>query len=97
MKQILKNMFGVWFELPYKEIFNILSWSFKMYLFVLAPYLATVCTVILASILFGNFIDVISTIPGFTIKYFYDGQFLGFLAWRIHLTWFVVCFFICLN
>ena len=97
MKETLKSVFSMWFEFPYKELLNIISWSFKMYIFILAPYLAAVCTVILASILFGNFINVISLIPSFTVKYFYDGQILGFLTWRIHLTWFIICFFICLN
>jgi len=97
MKQIFKDIFSMWFELPYKEIFNTLFWSFKLYLLILAPYLAAVFTVVLLSILFGGFTDVISNLPGFTVKYFYDGQILDFVAWRVHLTWFVLCFFICLN
>ena len=46
---------------------------------------------------FGGFTDTISNLPDFTVKYFYDGQVLDFVAWRVHLTWFVLCFFICLN
>lgn len=97
MKQILKTIFSPWLELPYKELLNILAWSCRLYLLVLAPYLASVFSVILFSILFGGFFDVISNIPNFTVKFFYDGQFLDFVAWRVHLTWFVICFLINLN
>lgn len=95
MRQIFKEVFGMWFELPYKELINVLSWSFKLYLLVLAPYLASVFTAVLLSILFGE--NFISGLGDFTVKYFYDGQVFDFVAWRIHLTWFVFCFFICLN
>ena len=97
MKEIFKDMFSMWFELPYKEFGNVLLWSFKLYLLVLAPYLAMVLTVLLLSILFGGTIDVISNFPDFTRAYFYDGQVLDFIAWRVHLTWFVICVLICLN
>lgn len=95
MKQIFKSVFSMWFELPYKETFNILSWSCKLYLLVLAPYLASVFTVVLLSLLFGK--NFISGLGDFTRAYFYDGQVLDFVAWRVHLTWFILCFFICLN
>ena len=97
MKEIFKNVFSIWFELPYKEIISIISWSCKLYLLVLAPYLAMVFTVVLLSILFGGFLNTVSNIPCLTRAYFYDGQVLDFIAWRVHLTWFVICVLICLN
>lgn len=87
----------MWFELPYKEIGNVLLWSCKLYLLILAPFLTIVLTVALFSILFGGFMDAVLCLPDFTRAYFYDGQFLDFIAWRVHLNWFVVCVLICIN
>lgn len=89
----MKKIFSVWFELPYKKAGNTLLWSCKLYTLILVPYLAFVLTVIFVSFLFGGFFDIL----GFTRAYFYDGQVLDFISWRVHLTWFVVCVLICLN
>jgi hypothetical protein len=95
MKQLFRNVFSMWFDFPYKEVFNFLLWAFKLYLLVLAPYLTVVVLGFIFSILCGgNFIDGVLS---FTRAYFYDGYLLDFIAWRVHLTWLIVCFFICLN
>jgi hypothetical protein len=96
MKQIFKDMFSMWFELPYKEFFNILFWSFKLYLLVLAPYLTIITVGSLLFILFGGE-NYIEGIWSFTRAYFYDGHILNFIAWRVHLTWFVFCMLININ
>jgi len=95
MKELFKNAFSMWFELPYKRTFSVLIESCKLYLLVLVPYLASIITVVLLSILFGE--NFISGLGSFTVKYFYDGQVLGFIIWRIHLTWFAFCFLVNLN
>lgn len=95
MKELFRNIFNLWFELPYREISNILLWSFKLYLLALAPYLTVIVLGLAFSVLCGgNFVEGVLS---FTKAYFYDGYILDFIAWRAHLTWFVICFFICLN
>lgn len=95
MKEILKNTFRMWFELPYKEMFNIISWSCKLYCLVFAPYLAAVIMGLFVSILFGG--DFMYGVWDFTTAYFYDGQVLDLIAWRVHLTWFVICILLSIN
>lgn len=96
MKELFKNIFSVWFELPYKEVGNILLWAFKLYLLVLSPYLTLISVSSLLFILCSG-TNYFEGIWSFTRAYFYDGYMLDFVAWRVHLTWFVICFFICLN
>lgn len=81
MKKLLKNTFDM--------LFSTLGWSCKLYCLTFAPYLAAVITGLFVSILFGG--DFMYGVIDFTVSYFYDGQFLGFTAWRAHLTWFVAC------
>ena len=101
MKKLIENIKLILFEpykdLPWKNIGNVLRWSCKLYLLVLAPYLTAVFTGTLLSILFGGFTDFISNVPNFTIKYFYDGYLFNLIAWRAHLFWFTLCFLININ
>jgi len=85
--RVFNLLFSHWLELPWRNILSILIWSFKLYLLVLAPYLTVIITSVLLGILIGDFPDLIS----FTQNYFYNGQFLHFIAWRVHLTYFVFC------
>ena len=87
----------MWFNLPYREFGYSLLLSCRLYLLILVPYLAMIFTAILLSILLGGFLNVIDNIPSFTIAYFYNGEVLNFVAWRVHLTWFIVCVLICIN
>jgi hypothetical protein len=96
MKEVFKNMFSMWFELPYKETLNVLLWSCNLYLLVLAPYLTLITVASLLFILCGRE-NYLEGIWSFTRAYFYDGQILDFIAWRVHLTWFVICVLININ
>lgn len=97
MKELFKNTFSMWLNFPYKKFGHVLLWSCRLYLLILAPYLAMVFTVLLLSILLGGFLNVIDNIPSFTVAYFYNGEVLNFVAWRVYLTWFIVCILISIN
>lgn len=94
MKELFKNMFSIWFELPYKEIGNILFWSLRLYSLALIPYIAGIITGLMFMLLTGT--GNLYGLLDFTRAYFYDGYFL-FTTWRIHLVFFIFCVVVCIN
>lgn len=88
--KILNLLFGHWLGMPWGRLFSIISWSLKLCLLVLVPYLTVIITSVLLGTLIGDFPDLISL----TRSYFYDGYFLHFIAWRLHLTYFIFCIII---
>lgn len=94
LKKILLTVLVPYITLPWKEVGNVLIWSLKLYIFILIPYFAAIVTGLLLMLLTGD--GNLYGIPHFTRAYFYDGHFI-FTAWRIHLTYFIVCVFIVIN
>lgn len=102
MKEIIINTFKTIYEsAPLKIIVDRLPnvayhliLAAQLWFVTLSLYFSVIITTILLSILAGS-VDFINYLVDFTIAYFYNGTFLGFVAWRIHLT--IYAFFLLLT
>lgn len=104
MKEIIIKTFNTIYESsPLKVIINILPeaayhlvLAAQLWFITLSLYFSVVITAVFLSILAGSE-DFINCLVDFTRAYFYDGTFLGFVAWRIHLTIYAFCVLLTFN
>lgn len=68
----------------------------QLWLINLSLYLSIVASAIILSILVGR-LDFLEYVLDFTRAYFYDGTFFNLVAWRIHLTIYLICLLLTFN
>ena len=87
----IKTVVGI---LP--EATNHLIIAAQLWFITLSLYFSVIFTTSFLFILTGRE-DFLNSISDFTIAYFYDGMFLGFIAWRIHLAIYFFCLLLTFN
>jgi hypothetical protein len=98
MKEVTLRILNLcWDNSPLKIIYsslpNILHRliiAFQLWCLNLSLYFTMLVTVLFFCILTGEGGFITGSLE-FTKAYFYNGYFLGFLAWRIHLSYFLFC------
>ena len=72
-----------------EKIVDFAKTTLKLYSLNLAIFISVILTFYICGGILGLVpkYDIIE----FTIKYFYSGNFFGFVMWRIHLFWLFLC------
>lgn len=104
MKEIiLKTLKDTYLASPLSDIIRILPdavahlvLAAKLWTINLSLYLSIIVSAIFLSILTSR-VDFLEHILDFTRAYFYDGTFLDLVAWRIHLSIYLICLLLTFN